>query len=120
MGRILAAMLGLTAPAAAQSPRLHLDFQLWQEGVARRTEIKIGLRSRNSGLVAEARTMRRTILTTLSQMDAQPPAREIVYPLGAAEAMLLDRLDPDWRGCYRVTLGLTSCWDSLSLESPSQ
>jgi hypothetical protein len=94
----------------------YLDFQLWQEGVARWTEMELGLRSRNTALSAEARVMRAEILTALSTLAAAPAAREIVYPLGAGEAMLLERLDPDWRGCYRVSLGLTDCWDSLQLE----
>jgi hypothetical protein len=98
----------------------YLDFQLWQEGVARWTEIELGLRSGNRVIATEANVIRRTVLTTLLHINDEPAAREIVYPLGAAEAMLLERLDPDWRGCYRVSLGLTNCWNSLQLESAAQ
>jgi hypothetical protein len=94
----------------------YFDFQLWQEGGARWTEIEIGLRSRNRLLTNAAQARRAETLADLAGAARATAAREIVYSFGAGEAMLLERIDPDWRGCYRVSLGLTPCWDSLNFS----
>jgi len=65
--------------------RKYLSFQLWQEGVARYSQIK----------AAEART-----LDELKHIDITQAKREVVYSFGAAEALLLDRINPDWKSQY--------------------
>ena len=47
-----------------------------------------------------AATIRARILTDLQSLSLARTRREVVYSVGAAEAMLLDRTRPDWKREY--------------------
>jgi hypothetical protein len=91
----------------------YLSFQLWQEGVARYTQIKCAEAAADYqpsaaysalpdfspfstyGLTARSRT-----LDELKHIDIAQSKREVVYSFGAAEALLLDRINPMWKSEY--------------------
>jgi hypothetical protein len=92
----------------------YFSFQLWQEGIARYTEYRIGALAA-SGYVPDPAFARlpdfttyaaasqamldriHTQLTTVALGEAQ---RSAFYPVGAAEGLLLDRVSPKWRAEY--------------------
>lgn len=101
--------------ARALAPRdyNYFAFQCWQEGVARYTEFTIA-RAAVQAHAADGSFLTDTQAQAL-QMDAQStyggilrelntPLREgervNFYAFGAAEALLLDRLHPNWRANY--------------------
>lgn len=90
----------------------YFDFQLWQEGVARWTEMTLGEASPDAAVATASRKLRRETLDELLQPDLARKGRLALYAFGAAEAVLLEQNDPDWRGCYRVSLGLGQCWSA--------
>ena len=93
--------------------RKYFSFQLWQEGVARYVQIKAAEAAADYqpspafaalpdytpfstyGLTARSHTLNELKNTDLSQSK-----REAFYPFGAAEALLLDRINPDWKSEY--------------------
>jgi hypothetical protein len=91
----------------------YLSFQLWQEGVARCTQIRAAEAAANYRPSAEyaaladyesfARYAARARAETLSELreaDIGKLKRGFVYSFGAAEALLLDRLNPEWKSGY--------------------
>ena len=91
----------------------YLSFQLWQEGIARYTEIKVAEAAAQYQPTAEyaalsdfepftsyAATVRTETLKELRRADIAKSKRLAVYPFGAAEGLLLDRLDPKWKDGY--------------------
>lgn len=92
----------------------YFSFQVWQEGVARYTEYRVaelaaeryrpsrGFRSlkdyRPFRKVAEE--LRESILQELATLRLEDYQRVAFYPLGAGEALLLDRLNPKWKARY--------------------
>jgi hypothetical protein len=111
----------LRAALAAPDHR-YLDFQLWQEGIARYTEYAVarlaGARVTPSAAFMRlpdaepyavvADRLRREILETESvSLTSQ---RVAFYPVGAALGLWLDRSDPAWRRRYFERM--------LSLEVP--
>jgi hypothetical protein len=93
--------------------RKYLDFQLWQEGIARYTEIQAAETAAKYQPTAEfsalsdfepfseyAARARNKTLDQLKRIDIAKSKREVVYSFGAAEGFLLDRLNPNWRGEY--------------------
>jgi hypothetical protein len=94
----------------------YFDFQLWQEGVARYTEIALGeLAARAYAPTAEfsalpdfksfasvAGGIRRGVLDDLGTMSVAKLKRVVVYSTGAAEALLLDRVRPSWKNDFLV------------------
>ncbi len=95
----------------------YLDFELWKEGVARYTQVRVAewAAARYAptpefaalpGFVAFpelARTLGTAIPDELSKLALPEARRTVVYPYGAAEALLLDRERPCWRGVYFST-----------------
>jgi hypothetical protein len=84
----------------------YFELQLWQEGVARWTEIELGKRFddqsvRETALALEARTLDDGASQSLAERR-----REVVYAFGAAEAMLLESCGSAWRAAYTKTLAL--------------
>ena len=76
----------------------YVEFQYWQEGVARWTEGAIASRSdRLSEAAAEAHAR---ILRELAALDLSKHKRSVFYPLGAGEAMLLEAGGSGWRDNY--------------------
>lgn len=91
----------------------YLAFQLWQEGVARYTELKIARLAAGVAptaafralsdfrpYAAQAERLEAGIRNQLTTRRLQGARRELFYPVGAAEALLLDRTLPKWRDFY--------------------
>jgi hypothetical protein len=88
----------------------YLSFQLWQEGIARYSEVKSAEAagqqrpSEDFGKLADfesfaeyAGTVRANTLEELRQADLATWKRTVVYSFGAAEGFLLDRINPEWK-----------------------
>jgi hypothetical protein len=93
--------------------RKYFSFQLWQEGVARYTQIKAAEAAGDyqpsaafaalpdyTSFSADAVTARSHTLEELKHIDIAQSKREVVYSFGAAEALLLDRINPTWKDDY--------------------
>jgi len=91
----------------------YLAFQLWQEGIARYTEVKAAEAAREYQPSADfaaltdyelfadyATTKRASTLDELKQADLATWKRTVVYSFGAAEGFLLDRIRPTWKDEY--------------------
>ncbi|HSJ76017.1 MAG TPA: hypothetical protein VK899_07545, partial [Gemmatimonadales bacterium] len=91
----------------------YLEFQLWQEGVARYVEYRAAnLASRGKPLgdfaalpdyqpySAAAADRGRGLLQELEETDLQRNRRVSFYPIGAAIALLLDRSGQAWKEAY--------------------
>jgi hypothetical protein len=91
----------------------YLNFQLWQEGIARYTQIRAAESAveyqptaEYNGLAdfepfaAYASTAREETLAELKRVDITKSQREVVYSFGATEGFLLDRLHPTWTERY--------------------
>jgi len=92
----------------------YFSFQVWQEGVARYTEYRIAeLAAKRYRPSKEFRSLKdykpfravadetlRNITEELTTLRLEDYKRVAFYPLGAGEALLLDRLDPQWRERY--------------------
>jgi hypothetical protein len=76
----------------------YIELQFWQEGVARWTEGAIGALSDNLSDATEEARLR--IIRELSSLDLPSQKRAAVYPIGAAEAMVLEAGGSDWRATY--------------------
>jgi hypothetical protein len=100
-----------SVPAEASK---YFDFQLWQEGVARYTEVMVGDLAAKAytptpefsalpdftGYGAVANAVRDKIMNDLGSLSLAKSRREVVYSVGAAEAFLLDRVKPAWKREY--------------------
>jgi hypothetical protein len=92
----------------------YFSFQLWKEGVARYTEYRIAERAAArykpgkefaalndfSSFSDDASAMLDRILNDLQNLQLSKWQRTSFYPFGAAEAMLLDRVNPKWQQRY--------------------
>lgn len=91
----------------------YFSFQLWQEGIARYTQIKAAegaaIYKPSSEYVAltdyepfasYARRVGAETLDELQQADLAKLKRVFVYSFGAAEGLLLDRLTSNWKSEY--------------------
>lgn len=92
----------------------YLSFQLWQEGVARYTEYRVveaaaavheplsSFRALDDFVPysAAADSLRRALAEELAVLDLTSRGRIAFYPIGAAEAILLDAVRPGWRRHY--------------------
>lgn len=99
----------------------YFDFQLWQEGMARYTEVKSAEAAAEYRPTKEfaaladyeafssyAGRARAKTLEELKQSDLANWKRVVVYSFGAAEGFLLDRINPNWKDEYfQQTLSLT-------------
>jgi hypothetical protein len=104
-----------TESVPAEAAR-YFEFQLWQEGVARYTEVILGdLAAKSfapspefsalpdfSSFGAVSAAVRTKILSDLGTLSLAKSRREVVYSVGAAEALLLDRVRPAWKRAYLV------------------
>jgi hypothetical protein len=84
----------------------YFEFQLWQEGVARWTELSVAERAKSQPLAEAGRALRVSVLKDLRTPNLQRDGRLAVYSFGAGEAMLLERMRPGWRKCYQRELSL--------------
>lgn len=93
--------------------RKYLNFQLWQEGIARYTQIKTAEAAAHYQPTAEyaaladfepfsayAMKARSEALDELKRADLSEWKRTVVYSFGAAEGLLLDRVNPKWKDGY--------------------
>jgi len=91
----------------------YLSFQLWQEGIARYTEVKVAEAAAKYQPTVEYSALadfeafdtyapkpRENVLNELKQVDLAKSERVAVYPFGAAEGFLLDRINPNWKDDY--------------------
>jgi hypothetical protein len=101
--------LGLLSP----DDRTYLGFQLWQEGIARYTEVKAAEAAAQYHPTAEfsalpdfqpftirAARARADTLDELKSADLSTWKRTVVYSFGATEGFLLDRVNPRWKDQY--------------------
>jgi hypothetical protein len=93
--------------------RKYLSFQLWQEGIARYTQIAAAEAAARYQPTPEysalpdfesfssyAARARLDTLDELRTIDLATAKRAVVYSFGAAEGLLLDRLHPRWKDSY--------------------
>jgi hypothetical protein len=92
----------------------HFSFQLWQEGIARYTEYRMGELAAAAykpspafsalpdftPYAVAARVVRDRIHEQLTTVKLGEAGRSAFYPVGAAEGILLDRVNPGWRRQY--------------------
>jgi hypothetical protein len=92
----------------------YFSFQLWQEGVARYTEYHVADIAADaykpsqdfqrlkdfSPYKDEARAILSRIEKELASLQLDKAKREAFYAVGAAEGLLLDRANPEWRQRY--------------------
>lgn len=91
----------------------YFSFQLWQEGIARYTQIKAAeaaakyIPSSNfqhlpdyEPIASYASHVRADTLAELKDADLSTWKRTFIYPFGAAEGLLLDRQHPGWQSEY--------------------
>jgi hypothetical protein len=84
----------------------YFEFQLWQEGVARWTEITLGRAYPDAGVRSASAAFEARTLSALRTPDLAARRREAVYPYGAGEAMLLEACGRAWRKAYPGVLAL--------------
>jgi len=94
----------------------YFSFQLWKEGVARYTEYRIASEAVTRytpskefatlkdftpfAFADDAENMLVKTLADLQNLPLDKWQRVAFYPFGAAEAMLLDRVNPNWKQQY--------------------
>lgn len=84
----------------------YAELQLWQEGVARWTEIRLGKVYPDPDVAKSAATLEERTLAALRSPDLVKQRRQFVYAHGAAEAMLMETCGPQWRVRYVSVLSL--------------
>lgn len=93
----------------------YFSFQFWQEGIARYTEFRVAALASSykpskefrdlkdfTAYREEAEATRARIIKQLLTQQLSESRREVVYPFGAAEGLLLDRVKPSWQDRYFV------------------
>lgn len=100
-GRVRAARAALDS-LLAPDDRKYLDFQLWQEGVPRWTELEMARNGAVRGLIGtgELQWQRDRLVQGLERLDPAGDRRVIVYALGAAVAELLSMEGKPWQRTY--------------------
>jgi hypothetical protein len=92
----------------------YLEFQFWQEGVARYIEYAVARAAAGSGQPSTdfrslpdylaysrmADSARQSLRRELEQLDLRKQRRVAFYPLGAAIALLLEQTQPTWKQAY--------------------
>lgn len=92
----------------------YFSFQLWKEGVARYTEYRVAKLAakkykptkkfrrlpdyKSFGLIASE--LKKEMLNELKSSDLERNKRVSFYAFGAGEALILDRVNPDWKNKY--------------------
>jgi hypothetical protein len=104
----------LRAVLSADDDR-YLAFQMWQEGVARYTELRLARLAAGPSFApgdafralpdftdysTASAEIERTIRIGLRSADLAHDRRVAFYPIGAATALLLDAVAPAWRARY--------------------
>lgn len=94
--------------ASGQRNWRYVELQLWQEGVARWTEIALGKAYPDKAVAESAGKLEERTLAALRSPDLPGQKREFVYAFGAGEAMLMEACGPQWRTRYPSVLELGS------------
>jgi hypothetical protein len=89
----------------------YLEFQFWQEGTARWVEIALGLLSADAEIRAAAQSLKDSTVSQIGSLDLKQKGREVAYPYGAGEVMLLERCNPNWKQEYPRYLALGPLFD---------
>ncbi len=84
----------------------YAEFQLWQEGVARWTEIELGLRYPDASVQTSARQLEARTMVEIATPDLASGRRLFAYAFGAGEAMLLEACAQGWRSAYPRAIAL--------------
>jgi hypothetical protein len=97
----------------ASDDRKYFAFQLWQEGIARYTEVRSAEAAADyqptpqfaalpdyEAFLHFARRKRSITLDELQHADLPGWKRGAVYPFGATEGFMLDRIHPAWKELY--------------------
>jgi len=98
----------------APADQRYMSFQLWQEGVARYIEgrvARVAASTENSSQAFEhladwhsyesvLQSYGKRLVAELQQLRFSKARRLAFYPMGAAEATVLERLRPDWPRAY--------------------
>jgi hypothetical protein len=99
--------------ALTENDYRYLSFQIWQEGIARYTQLAVAARASTEYVPSErfealtdftpyadaAEELRETVRSELER--SLPELRRVFfYPIGAVEGLLLDRVRPGWREHY--------------------
>lgn len=103
--RYLAARRALETRVGARNWR-YMEFQLWQEGIARWTELELGRSYPDAALRAETVDLTAATLRQLRNPDLRQQKRELAYAYGAGEAWLLQSCRYNWRKAYPDVLAL--------------
>jgi len=92
----------------------YASFQLWQEGIARYTQVRMaeiaGRKAKPSKAFRslpdftpfdkEAERLHNALRKEINDLDLKTWERTVFYPFGAIEGLLLDRTEPAWRSKY--------------------
>jgi hypothetical protein len=115
-GRLAAYLDRRRAFAAAAGERnwRYFDFQLWQEGIARWTELALGRASADPAMRSDADLREAEIIAELGRPDLPGAGRGVVYALGAAEGLLMEACRAPWRTRYPQVLALTPLLDEAA------
>ena len=97
---------GALAERAGERNWRYMEFQLWQEGVARWTEIRLGKWYPRQDVRDSAAQLEQATLDALRAQRLPEKKREVAYAYGAAEAMLLQACGHEWRSEYPKELAL--------------
>lgn len=103
--------------------RRYFEFQLWTEGVARWTELAITreMGETDSDWQRYAHDMELWLIERLVSVDLNSAERVAAYPLGAAEAEMMERLDPAWKESYVSSpFALGPTWAALQAQGRLQ
>lgn len=94
--------------ADAAGPRnwRYLEFQFWQEGVARWTQISLSLTVPDAEMRADGQEQEAALIAELRAPDLPRHQRVAAYQIGAGEAMLLEAHGPQWRHDYPAALAI--------------
>lgn len=120
LARRYVALRRALAQAAGERNWTYFDFQLWQEGVARWTEIAIVRGAADQPGRDDAAAREQEILTGLAAPDLARDGRLAAYALGAGEAMLMEACSFDWRIRYRTSLALGALLEDAARECRPQ
>jgi hypothetical protein len=94
------------AAASGERNWRYLEFQLWQEGVARWTEIALGRNSDDWATRMDAAAREEEVIGSLRHPELSRQGRLAAYAIGAGEAMLLEACGPGWRARYPTLLAM--------------
>jgi hypothetical protein len=80
----------------------YLEFQLWQEGVARYIELAVAraAAAAHPEYARVAQALRDSLMDRLETLRLEDQRRLAFYTLGAAIALVLDERRPDWKRIY--------------------